>query len=449
LDFIGAINDWDALNGGEREDSSLRPYLSAIRARWWLLVATAVVAAIGCAGLLSLRESEYDARARILASPIPPYDDALVDTGLLTASGDPTRDGQTHAAMLETDRAAAETGRHLGLSRAEVASSVSIEPLGESDVLGVTATTGDPDSARRLANEYSRVTLAIQADSARRLLRESIDRTVKRRDSVRYESSQWTNLAQKINRLEASYDRGVDPTLRLLEPATAAGSRVGLGAGPIAAAVLFAGLGFGAVLALVLESLSPRVRDADELARHSGLPVLASVPRIRRRALRGRMSLERLSPAERAPIEALREQVERRLDGGGAILVVSTAPNEGRTTVAAGLALALEAAGHSVTLLPVADGDADVIEEAREETDFVVIDTAPFSKSSDALALTGAVDATVVVTRAGHTRLSALRALCALLDRTGADAIGTVVMGGREPAQAPQPSRRPHDLSRT
>ena len=91
--------------------------------------------------------------------------------------------------MLETDRAGAATGRLLGLSRAEVASSVSVEPLGESDVLGVTATAEDPDSARRLSNEYARVTLAIQAEDARRLLRAAIDRTVERRRSEREESS--------------------------------------------------------------------------------------------------------------------------------------------------------------------------------------------------------------------------------------------------------------------
>ena len=57
-----------------------------------------------------LREPEYEARARIVATPIPPYDEALADVGLLTSTGDPTRDGQTFAGILETDRASNATG---------------------------------------------------------------------------------------------------------------------------------------------------------------------------------------------------------------------------------------------------------------------------------------------------------------------------------------------------
>ena len=438
-----------------------------IRARWWLLAATALAALAGCAGLLSLRESEYEARARILATPIPPYDEGLADTGLLTSTGDPTRDGQTVAAMLETDRASAATGRLLGLSRAEVASSVSVEPLGESDVLGVTATAEDPDSARRLSNEYARVTLAIQAEDARRLLRAAIDRTVERRRSEREESSAWTDLSQRINRLQAAYDRGVDPTLRLLEPATTASSSVGLGAAPILAVALVAGLGFGALLALVVESLSPRVREADEMARLAQLPVLARVPRLRRRHLRGALALARLRPAERAPLEALRGQVEEILDGHGVVQVVSPTAKDGRTTTAACLALALAEAGHTVicvdthrarprlhdrvgtdlTVVTAADDEApDLIAEAGEQADFVVIDTAPFSENSDALALTQVVDATILVARVGHTRLSAVKALCALLDASRAGALGSVVMGQGGSAQAPREVRSPVDL---
>jgi capsular polysaccharide biosynthesis protein len=449
-EFIGANNDWGAPNGGgEAVDNSLRPYLSAIRARWWLLAATALAAVAGCAGLLSLREPEYEARARIVASPIPPYDEALADVGLLTSTGDPTRDGQTFAAVLETDRASAATGERLGLSRAEVASSVSIEPVGESNVLGVTATAETAGSAQRLANEYARATLALQAEHARGLLRAAIDETIERRRSERYESSGWTDLSRRINRLDAAYDRGADPTLRLLEPATTASSSTGLGRAPIMAVALVAGLGFGALLALVLESFSPRVRDADDVARVAHLPVLARVPRLGRRLRPGARSLERLRLRERDALDALRAQVERRLDGGGTVLVVSAAAKDGRSTAVTGLALALTEAGHSVaTIDATAEADpADAIAHASDRADFVVVDTAPLSESSDALALTHVVDATILVARVGHTRLSALRPLCALLERSGEALLGTVVMGQGGSPQLPPAARTPLDVA--
>ena len=105
-------------------------------------MATAVLALAGCVGLLALRDAEYEARARILLAPIAPYDEGLVGTGLLTGTGDPTRDAQTAAATLESHRASAAAARALGLSRGDVDSSVSVEPLRESNVLGVTATAG-------------------------------------------------------------------------------------------------------------------------------------------------------------------------------------------------------------------------------------------------------------------------------------------------------------------
>ena len=432
-------------------------------------MATALAALAGCVGLLALRDAEYEARARILLSPIAPYDDDLVDTGLLTGTGDPTRDAQTAAATLESDRASAVTAGRLGLSRADVASSVSIEPVGESNVLRVTATAAEPDSARRLANEYARAALAIQDERAQRLLRSAIDQAVEQRRSVGEDDAASADLAQRINRLEAAYGRGGDPTLRLLEPATAPGSQVGLGPGLIVAVVFFGGLGFGVLLALVVDSLSPRLTDADELARISGLPILARVPGLPRRQFRGALSLERLSPAERDAFDALCVQVEERLGGGGTVLVVSASAKDGRTAAAAGLVLALAAAGHAVTavdahatrprlaarlggevnVLAAENGEtADRIAEASELADFVVVDTPPFSENSDALALTHVVDATILVARAGHTGLTALTELCALLDRAGGVVTGAVMMGQGGSPQVLQVRPSPVDVGK-
>ena len=53
--------------------------------------------------------------------------------------------------------------------------------------------------------------------------------------------------------------------MRLLEPASTASSAAGLGHAPIVAVALVAGLGFGALLALVLESLAGRARGSGTL----------------------------------------------------------------------------------------------------------------------------------------------------------------------------------------
>jgi Mrp family chromosome partitioning ATPase len=290
------------------------------------------------------------------------------------------------------------------------------------------------------------------------LLRDAIDQAVEQRRAVGDDDAASVDLAQRINRLQAAYGRGGDPTLRLLEPATAPGSKVGLGPGLIIAIVIFCGLGFGVLVVLVLDSLRPRLTDADELERVTGLSVLARVPRPRRRPH---------AAAERDAFDALRAELEERLDGG-TVVVVSAIARDGRTAATAGLLRALTGAGHAVaavdahvsrprlaarlkgevSVLEAGDGTAvaDLIAEAREQADFVVVDTAPFSENSDALALTHVADATILVARAGHTGLAALRQLCALLDRAGGEAIGAVLMGRDGIPQVLQAHRSPVDV---
>ena len=73
------------------------------------------------------------------------------------------------------------------------------------------------------------------------------------------------------------------------------------------------------------------------------------------------------------------------------------------------------------------DRMADLIDQWREQYDYIVIDTAPILMVSDALRLARQADGTVMVVRSGLTRKKAITRAFELLSRSGIRILGAVV----------------------
>lgn len=244
-----------------------------------------------------------------------------------------------------------------------------------------------------------------------------------------------------------------------------------------------AGLAAGLALAALRERLDDRVRGSQGAERALGLPVLATVPRLGRRARRV-MARERGGIAEghRVLASTLGRLAEQQ--GSRRILMTTAREHDGRASVSAHLALALaedrlrtavieldlrhpslrrelgadgaptlEAALGSVngslprdaaisehlTVLgpesPTQDSSglvrspelAHVLETVRAESDIVLIDGPPTLGLSDVSVLARHVDAAVLVAAHGHTREGDLRTARAELERIGVAVAGTVV----------------------
>jgi Mrp family chromosome partitioning ATPase len=76
-----------------------------------------------------------------------------------------------------------------------------------------------------------------------------------------------------------------------------------------------------------------------------------------------------------------------------------------------------------------------VIAEAREAADILLIDTAPILAASDAAHLFPFVDAVVVVGRSGWTKAQSAHRTSELLLRLGAPVVGAALNGSSESSQ--------------
>jgi len=343
---------------------------------------------------------------------------------------------------------------------------------------------------RRYGAEFPLTTTALQ----RRISATAVDGTLLLRVTVSdSDPAQAQQLADAVATTFAELlPRLQGPAVRasLISPATRplAATRP-----PVACAVgagLLAGLLVGVALALLAERLDSRVNTATELETALGVPVLAAIPRFDAR----RAPLPLLGRRWSAPVEAfrkLRANVSFLSAGWtiarGAVCYVITSPvaDEGKSTIAANLALAAAQAGQRVVLL---DGDLRkpavhrlfglpprvgattvlvgrttvaaalqqpsdaplsvltsgqlppnpaelvgslameaLVRELRQEADLILIDCPPILPVADPMLVARLADGVLVVARAGATTTERLAAARAAVQRAGVPLLGAIL----------------------
>lgn len=462
--------------GADDNAAALRSYARAIRARGGVVVAVTLAAIVVAAALLAMRTPTFTSTAQLLVTPLPQDDSAFLGTSLVRDSTDPTRTMQTAAALVASPAAAQRAARQLGIDQRTVEQSVNVEPLGESNILSIAASSPTAEGAARLANAYAESVLGVRGDEIQRQV-DAIIQTVGA--NPRPTSGDKSQLAE----LRAVRDRG-DPTLLLSQPAQLPRSASGAPARLILVLAAVAGFTLGSIAALLMLR---RVADEDELIEVYPLPVLARVPVGGRRP-----DSSALTSAPYEVIEAfrsLRLQLEFGDRHGGAILLTSASRREGKTVSTIDLARELTAVGRRVVLIdldlrqpqlsarlgvvpgrdlldvtrrrdPLADALREVpgapllhlaaptsvpdarnverfetrlpalIDEARKVADYVLLDGPPLGEVSDALHAVPLVDHVLVVARVGRTSRAALETLRDLLRRANRVATGYVLIGG-------------------
>lgn len=255
------------------------------------------------------------------------------------------------------------------------------------------------------------------------------------------------------------------------------------------------GLLSGVGLALARERLDTRIRTPEQAERELGLPVLGVVPKLGRRIRRSEALARHAHPEVAEPYRSIAVALVGGAGRGqrqGRILVTSARPKEGKTSVAAHLALALAEDNRRIALiegdlrrpslrqhfpadeapelsdvlyrtvdwrLPPSSGvcpGLDVLTAGESHTDIglilrapefertlegavrdhdhVLVDAPPTLVVSDAGVLARHADAVVIVVRAASTRAEDVHAVQAAFRRLGVEVAGVVLVGGtREP----------------
>jgi polysaccharide biosynthesis transport protein len=265
---------------------------------------------------------------------------------------------------------------------------------------------------------------------------------------------------------------GGPPAPQVVEPAVAPEAPRGPSLPLLLVLAGIAGLGVGALLALVAENLDRRVFDVERIAHLSGLPVLAAVPRYsadsKSRLAAGATSAGRAYRLVRTHLIAAHGGTAPR-----SVLVVGAERGDGASSTVANLARAFADAGRFVVVVdcdlepnqqellgrtsmartpkgtprstlagrPMTATAIDgvrlvraqprVVEQIKSELGqyaaTLLLDARPLADAGDALLLTQAADATILVVRRGRITVDALVAAREELRSVHARVVGVVV----------------------
>jgi Mrp family chromosome partitioning ATPase len=323
------------------------------RRKWLLLLPLVVTPAVAIAFSLS-QPSKYEARATVFVSQ---QNLGAQVAGIQPTPEDPARFVDTQAQLARSNDVAqsAVAQAHVrGMTAAELLTNSDVTPKGDADALTFVVDSPNPAAARALVDAYARafVNYREQLDTASiETARDQIlGRMAQLRAGGKGNSALYASLASKEQQLR---------TLQLLQTSTSVVSP-SHGASKVAptpkrSALL--GLVFGALIgitsAFVWEALDRRVRSAKEIEEVLAYPLLARIPAPSRRYAHGLVMVDdpRASTAE--AVRRLRANLEfANLDRRAhTIMVTSAGAQEGKSTTAANLAVAIAETGGSVVLV--------------------------------------------------------------------------------------------------
>lgn len=479
------------------ETEGIQRYVAIVRDRWWLIAVVLLVCLGGATAYLALTPKTYETHADVLVTPVSQGDQTTLGLGLIQTSNDPTRDVSTAARFITTTSVAGRVAAQLQLNQSprQLLGKVSAQPVAQSSIISVTASSHDPQEAADLANAFARQTVAERTEQLQR----QIDLQL---PSLRQRIAQLTpaeraaapELGNRLSQLESLKGRP-DPTISLSVPAdvptTPSSPRPAL----TIAAALIAGLILGLGAAFAAQALDPRLRNEEQLRALYRVPILARVP-LESRSPKGPLEPSRLSGLAQEAFRTLRSTLaaSHGLEfRSRSVLVTGSSPSEGKTTTAINLAMSLVQAGNRVILIE-ADmhrptigatlgvkprfgissvlirqvGLEDALEvteeygpdlrlllvdrpglesadrlslptartlvsDAEQLADFVVIDAPPLTEVTDALPLVREVGDVLVVVRIGRSKLRKLLELGELLQQQEVSPTGVALVGVERP----------------
>jgi capsular exopolysaccharide synthesis family protein len=326
-----------------------------------LFVAVPLVLVPAAALVISLVQvKQYTATSELLFRD-PGFDQKLFGSSVLAPSTDPTREAATNVRLVGLEEVANRAARALhsdgaDFTATQIQQKVSVSAGGQSDVVQIKATDHRPRVAALLANTIARQYIAFRREADRSKINEALALVQDEYDRMspsERSSSEGRTLQNRISQLQilASLQTG---NAELVQPApvpTAPSSPK-----PVRNTLIGLVLGgiLGLICAAVAEQLDRRVKGRAEMEAIFGRPTLGAVPEDAALDARGGLGV---SPVlEGATAEAFRmiRANIRYFDANHdikSVVVTSSGPAEGKSTVSWHLACTAAAAGSKVVFV--------------------------------------------------------------------------------------------------
>lgn len=339
--------------------ATLSDYTRILREQRWLVVGCVVLCVAVAVGLSLRQATKYAASADL---------DFQGDGTSLSLVGTPAYPSRTNKELAELGASTLVQPRSLQQVRATLRTQRSIDELRgmvstavdpNSNLVRVTATSGDPQFAARLANALADQQTQEAKAEAQAQYRATAKDLRRRQESLVTDDP--TRNAANAGQIQLYNDQitRLQALINLTQPVTVA-TRAEVPSDPVspkpvrnAILALVAGGLLGLLLAFLRSTLDKRLRTREDVTAAVPLSLLGSV---RDDALGGAGALPSGRHLEQADLEAfgiLRTNL-RFFDVDDplrTIAVTSAAPGEGKSTVAASLALSYAAAGQSTLLV--------------------------------------------------------------------------------------------------
>lgn len=429
---------------------NLHEFLRALRTRWLTVLASVLVALIAAVVATLLTTPLYQASTRLFVS----------------TTGGQSMNDVYQGNRLSQDRVASYTE----IIRGETLAQRTIDKL-NLDM--------SPDQLRAKVQATSKLETVLINVSV------TDESPVRARDLANALSDEFVVMVRELE----TPDPGVRPDARVVveQRASVPQSPVTPKKGRNIAGGLAVGLALGVGLALLREKLDNTVKDRETLERITGVGMVGSVPMDKERREHPAISFDTDNSWIAEAFRKIRTNLQfLAVDNPPRVIVVtSSAPNEGKTTTAINIALALAEAEHNVVLV---DGDmrrpslakfldlvssvgfstvlsgaatlddvlqqtkyprlavlaagptppnpsellgsqaaGKVLQDLRSQFDYVIIDSSPLLAVTDGAVLATHADGILLISRFGETKRDQLAHAAGTLDDVGATLLGAVV----------------------
>jgi polysaccharide biosynthesis transport protein len=330
-----------------RDGDGLRNLVNMLRSHW-LLVAGVVSACV----VVGIAHHETSAKSYAATASVTFQSGTLSESALqvgASGSAEPQRQADTEALIAHSPEVASGVVRALSVATSprELLSVVKVEVAPNADVLEITATTGNPREATRVANAFAKQYIAFRTASQLAGVTRS-EKTLQSQIAVLPAGSpERVTLQASLERL-TSLRAVAGSGASIIGAATVPSEPTGTSLSTTLIFSVIVGLAIAFALVFLADSLDRRLKSIEELELEYRLPVLAVVPQSGSMTRRVDKSVEALEPY-RILRSALDLVGESRLME--ALLVTSAASGEGKTTVAVNLAHAIALTGRKVALI--------------------------------------------------------------------------------------------------